>query len=155
MGYQRAHIEALRTEMAALPRAETTKQELSKQEAIRLLSRDLLGLHRRKGYTLRQIADWLSERGIEVKPAALRSYLRRLMGARRGTAVAKGETGARQPKAGKEQVQRPEAQQRGASAETAGSSPGPRPVGPGGSPVGQRAEGARARFVPREDTEDI
>jgi hypothetical protein len=51
--------------------------ELSKQQAIRALSPQILSL-RSKGYSWTAIAAMLSERGVPVSVAALRTYLRRV-----------------------------------------------------------------------------
>jgi hypothetical protein len=51
--------------------------ELSKQQAIRALSHQILSL-RSKGYSWTAIAAMLSERGVPVSVAALRTYLRRV-----------------------------------------------------------------------------
>jgi hypothetical protein len=51
--------------------------ELSKQQAIRALSPQILSL-RSKGYSWTAIATMLSERGVPVSVAALRTYLRRV-----------------------------------------------------------------------------
>jgi hypothetical protein len=51
--------------------------ELSKQQAIRALSPQILSL-RSKGYSWTAVAAMLSERGVPVSVAALRTYLRRV-----------------------------------------------------------------------------
>ena len=51
--------------------------ELSKQQAIRALSPQIFAL-RSKGYSLMSIAAMLSEHGVPVSVAALRTYLRRV-----------------------------------------------------------------------------
>jgi hypothetical protein len=51
--------------------------ELSKQQTIRTLSPQILAL-RSKGYSWTAIAAMLSERGVPVSVAALRTYLRRV-----------------------------------------------------------------------------
>jgi hypothetical protein len=51
--------------------------ELSKQQAIRALSPQILAL-RSKGYSWTAVAAMLSERGVPVSVAALRTYLRRV-----------------------------------------------------------------------------
>ncbi len=51
--------------------------DLSKQQAIRTLSPQILAL-RAKGYSWTAVAAMLSERGVPVSVAALRTYLRRL-----------------------------------------------------------------------------
>jgi hypothetical protein len=51
--------------------------ELSKQQTIRALSPQILAL-RAKGYSWMAVASMLSERGLPVSVAALRTYLRRI-----------------------------------------------------------------------------
>jgi hypothetical protein len=51
--------------------------ELSKQQAIRMLSPQILAL-RSKGYSWTAVAAMLSEHGVPVSVAALRTYLRRV-----------------------------------------------------------------------------
>jgi hypothetical protein len=51
--------------------------ELSKQQAIRTLSPQIFAL-RSKGYSWTAVAAMLSERGVPVSVAALRTYLRRV-----------------------------------------------------------------------------
>jgi hypothetical protein len=51
--------------------------ELSKQQAIRALSPQIVAL-REKGYSWTAVAAMLSERGVPVSVAALRTYLRRV-----------------------------------------------------------------------------
>jgi hypothetical protein len=51
--------------------------ELSKQQAIRALSPQILSL-RAKGYSWTHVAAMLTERGVPVSVAALRTYLRRV-----------------------------------------------------------------------------
>ncbi len=59
---------------AVAPYQET---ELSKQQAIRTLSPQIFAL-RSKGYSWTAVAAMLSERGVPVSVAALRTYLRRV-----------------------------------------------------------------------------
>lgn len=67
-------IEALRRILTDLPRHQP--RQVSKQEAIALLSSELGGA-RRRGYTPDELARILSERGVAINAATLRGYLRR------------------------------------------------------------------------------
>jgi hypothetical protein len=67
-------IEALRQILAELPRHQPA--QVSKQEAIALLSSELGGA-RRQGYSPEELARILSERGLGINAATLRGYLRR------------------------------------------------------------------------------
>jgi hypothetical protein len=53
------------------------KTELTKQQTVRTLSPQIFAL-RSKGYSLTAVAAMLSERGVPVSVAALRTYLRRV-----------------------------------------------------------------------------
>ena len=68
-------VRELQEWLGELPAFEAT--ELSKQQAIRALSPQIFAL-RSKGYSWAAIAAMLSERGMPVSAAALRTYLRRL-----------------------------------------------------------------------------
>jgi hypothetical protein len=68
-------VRELQEWLGELPAFEAT--ELSKQQAIRALSPQISAL-RSKGYSWAAIATMLSERGMPVSAAALRTYLRRL-----------------------------------------------------------------------------
>jgi hypothetical protein len=67
------HVEALRRHLAELPRNQP--KEVTKQEAITLLSTEL-GAARRRGYSPEELARLLSENGITINVATLRGYLR-------------------------------------------------------------------------------
>lgn len=76
MAYPLAQIEALKAQLKELPEPDVGNRSVSKQQAIRMLARDIAGLQR-KGYTLEQVATLLSERGVEINAATLKSYIRR------------------------------------------------------------------------------
>lgn len=76
MTYPLAQIEALKVQLKELPEPDVGSRSVSKQQAIRLLARDIARLQR-KGYTLEQVAAVLSERGVDINAATLKSYLRR------------------------------------------------------------------------------
>ena len=76
MGYNPGRIGALKAELAAFPKLDPSIRELSKQETIRRLAPEIAAL-RRRGYRLRDIAEMLRERGLEMNVRTLSGYLRR------------------------------------------------------------------------------
>jgi hypothetical protein len=67
-------VQGIQAALDALPPCEAT--EMSKQQAVQALSPQIDEM-RAKGYGWTAIAAMLSERGLPVSPAALRTYLRR------------------------------------------------------------------------------
>jgi hypothetical protein len=65
----------LQQSLAEVPPYQAT--ELSKQQTVRMLSPQIFAL-RSKGYSWTAVAAMLSERGVPVSVAALRTYLRRV-----------------------------------------------------------------------------
>jgi hypothetical protein len=78
--------------------------ELSKQQAIRTLSPQIFAL-RSKGYSWTAVAAMLSERGVPVSVAALRTYLRRV---REEAANEAPRTPAKRARDGRPDTRRPE-----------------------------------------------
>jgi hypothetical protein len=70
------HIDQLKAELATIPALDSTKREVSKQEAIRRLAPEIESL-RRRGYRLVDVVALLSKEGIAISPATLSSYLAR------------------------------------------------------------------------------
>lgn len=75
MGYSKEQIEKLSKLLKAMPDAHQTKEH-SKQEVVRLLSRELIVLQRR-GYSLSQLAESLRNGGVDISTPTLKSYLQR------------------------------------------------------------------------------
>lgn len=69
-------IEKIATELKSLPPVENKQREVSKQEAVRLLAKEIGALQQR-GYTLEQVATLLQSKGLDVNTATLKNYLRR------------------------------------------------------------------------------
>lgn len=69
-------VEKISAELKALPPVENRQRQISKQEAIKRLAKDIAELQKR-GYTLEQVAAVLQEKGLEVGVTTLKSYLRR------------------------------------------------------------------------------
>jgi hypothetical protein len=69
-------VEAIAAKLRQLPPVEKKKQELSKQEAVKLLAKEIAILQKR-GYTLLQISEVLRGEGLEVGTPTLKNYLQR------------------------------------------------------------------------------
>ena len=76
MGLSRDQVEQLRSTLRAVPKAPTAGVDTTKQEAVKLLAREIEGLQRR-GYSLEQIAEMLKGGGLIVSTPTLKSYLSR------------------------------------------------------------------------------
>src|ERR1035438_8778202 len=81
MGLSRDQVEQLRSTLKAVPKAPTASLDTTKQDAVRLLAREIEGLQRR-GYSLEQIAEMLKGGGLVVSTPTLKSYLSRAKAAR-------------------------------------------------------------------------
>lgn len=67
-------IQEVAKKLDAMPRLEKAPKELSKQETVKALSKNIESLQKR-GYGLEQIGDILRAEGIEVANTTLKSYL--------------------------------------------------------------------------------
>ena len=76
MAIQLDTIEALRAKMKEAPEVAKEKRRVSKQEAIRELKRDIEAMQKR-GYTLEDIAKFLTDGGMQITTPTLKSYLQR------------------------------------------------------------------------------
>ena len=76
MKYTTEQLEAIATKLREMPPVEKKKQEHSKQEAVRLLSKEIAALQKR-GYTLDQISETLRGEGLSIATPTLKSYLQR------------------------------------------------------------------------------
>jgi DNA-binding transcriptional MerR regulator len=76
MAIQLDTIEALRAKMKEAPEVSKEKRRVSKQEAIRELKRDIEVMQKR-GYTLDDIAKFLTDGGMQITTPTLKSYLQR------------------------------------------------------------------------------
>jgi len=76
MGLSRDQVEQLRSTLKAVPKAPAAGVDTTKQEAVKLLAREIEGLQRR-GYSLEQIAEMLKGGGLIVSTPTLKSYLSR------------------------------------------------------------------------------
>lgn len=139
--------------------------EVSKQQAIRTLAPEIATL-RSKGYSWSAVAAMLSEQGIPVSVAALRTYLRRV---REESAGGAPRTPAKRSRESRAVATPPEPTSGVASPSQARPSlpvSKPQPAAPApvqvvaaqrATPTASKreAEPSRSTFVPRPDTDDI
>ena len=76
MGYTTEQLEGIAGKLRQMPPVEKKKQEHSKQEAVRVLSKEIAVLQKR-GYTLDQISQALRGEGLDIATPTLKSYLQR------------------------------------------------------------------------------
>ncbi len=76
MAYTTEQIEGIATKLREMPPVEKKKQQHSKQEAIRLLSKEINALKKR-GYTMDHISEALRGEGFDIATPTLKSYLHR------------------------------------------------------------------------------
>jgi len=69
-------IEAVREKMKGAPEVAKAKRTVSKQESIKELKREIEAMQK-KGYTLDDIAKFMTECGIQITTPTLKSYLQR------------------------------------------------------------------------------
>jgi len=67
----------LADELRALPPIDDSKRILDKQGVIRLLAAEIVTLQQR-GYTIDQVAEGLTTRGLDITTPTLKSYLQRV-----------------------------------------------------------------------------
>jgi hypothetical protein len=77
MGYTNEKLAAIAAKMKTMPVIEKKKQEHSKQDAVKVLSKEIASLQKR-GYTLDQIAETLRGEGLDITTPTLKSYLQRI-----------------------------------------------------------------------------
>lgn len=76
MKYTTEQLEAIAAKLRDMPPVEKKKQEHSKQEAVRIISKEIASLQKR-GYTLDQISETLRGEGLSIATPTLKSYLQR------------------------------------------------------------------------------
>ena len=76
MTLTRAHIEQIAQKLKRMPAAPPALVNTTKQEAVKLLAKEIASLQRR-GYTLEQIAEILKNEALDLSTATLKSYLSR------------------------------------------------------------------------------
>lgn len=75
-------IEALKASMQEAPEVEKSRREISKQDAVKELRSEIEAMQKR-GYTLEDIAEFMSKGGVQITTATLKSYLQRTKPARK------------------------------------------------------------------------
>lgn len=75
MKYTTKQTEAIAAKLRNMPTVEK-KQLLSKQEAVRVLAKEIASVQKR-GYTLDQISEMLRGEGLDIATPTLKSYLQR------------------------------------------------------------------------------
>ena len=81
MGYSNEKLGAIAAKLKTMPVIEKKKQEHSKQDAVKVLAKEIAALQKR-GYTLDQIAETLRGEGLDITTPTLKSYLQRIKAAK-------------------------------------------------------------------------
>jgi hypothetical protein len=76
MKYTGEQLESIASRLKEKPPIEKKKQEHSKQEAVKILSKEIAALQKR-GYTLDQISEMLKGEGLDIATPTLKNYLQR------------------------------------------------------------------------------
>jgi methionine synthase II (cobalamin-independent) len=80
--YTNEQLEAIASKLREMPPIEKKKRRHSKQEAVRILSKEIAALQKR-GYTLDQISETLRGEGMDIATNTLKSYLQRAKSAKK------------------------------------------------------------------------
>ena len=78
-------IEAIAAKLRELPAIEKKQAEFTKQEAVKLLAKEIVAMQKR-GYTLLQISEALRGEGLSIATPTLKSYLQKARPARKAVA---------------------------------------------------------------------
>ncbi|MFM0140457.1 protein mobC [Caballeronia grimmiae] len=84
-------IEAIALKLRELPPIEKKKAEVSKQEAVKLLSKEIAAMQKR-GYTLLQISEALRGEGLNIATPTLKTYLQKARPVRKPSVKNANET---------------------------------------------------------------
>lgn len=82
MGFSREDLERLRSALRAAPKVTPRSGDVTKQEAVKSMVREIQGLQKR-GYSLEEVAEMLQGGGLLVTTPTLKSYLSRAKAARK------------------------------------------------------------------------
>jgi len=104
MKYTTELLEAIAAKLRDMPPVEKKKREHSKQEAVRILAKEITALQKR-GYTLDQISETLRGEGLSIATPTLKNYLQRAKPNKKQPAQAKEDT---PPAARRPAVKKPE-----------------------------------------------
>ena len=91
MKYTTEQLEAIASKLRDMPPVEKKQQEHNKQEAVRMLSKEIADLQKR-GYTLDQISETLRGEGLSIATPTLKSYLQRAKPTKKAPVHAPGDT---------------------------------------------------------------
>ncbi|OTP70407.1 protein mobC [Caballeronia sordidicola] len=86
-------IETIAAKLRELPPIEKPKPEFSKQEAVKLLSKEIVAMQKR-GYTLVQISEALRGEGLNIATPTLKTYLQKARPARKASVAKTSEAPA-------------------------------------------------------------
>ncbi len=154
MGLSRDQVEQLRSTLKAVPKAPAESLDTTKQDAVKLLAREIEALQRR-GYSLEQIAEMLKGGGLVVSTPTLKSYLSRAKTTReRGKGAGlrrKAVGGANAPATAEVAVVVKAAASRGATPKTTGKGT---PQAPGGVSALDGSGIAAVKAAPASPTAD-
>lgn len=89
--YTTEQLETIAAKLREMPPVDKKQQTHSKQESVRLLSKEIAALQKR-GYTLEQISETLRSEGLSIATPTLKSYLQRAKPAKKAPAQAPGDT---------------------------------------------------------------
>ena len=91
MKYTTEQLEAIAAKLRQMPAVESKKKpNHSKQDAVRVLSKEIVALQKR-GYTLEQISETLRGEGLGIATPTLKSYLQRAKPEKKTASRAKAE----------------------------------------------------------------
>jgi hypothetical protein len=76
MGYTVAQVEEIASKLRELPAIEPPPKDLTKQEVVKMLAREIKSLQKR-GYSLEQIASSLKGEGLDISTPTLKSYMQK------------------------------------------------------------------------------
>lgn len=100
MKYTIEQLDAIAEKLKQMPPVEKRNQEVSKQEAVKVLAKEIVATQKR-GYTLEQISEALRGNGLDIATGTLKSYLQRAKPGRKAPALAPGDTPPPAPSTGK------------------------------------------------------
>ncbi len=100
----RERVDAIAAKLRDFPEREAGTRAVSKQETVKLLSKEIKAL-RQRGYSIRDIAEILSNEGLSFTPATLSNFMWRAGQSRR----VKRDPPARRPPKGDTPPARPQA----------------------------------------------
>lgn len=95
MKYSTTQLEGIAAKLREMRLVEKKKQEHSKQEAVKLLAKEITALKKR-GYTLDEISETLRSEGLDLATPTLRNYLQKLKHSKKNKSKPKSESKKRE-----------------------------------------------------------